>query len=185
MDIPSGMSVVDIVALLFILIGAIQGFFRGLSGEIARLIGIILAFVAGLTLYGPVGEWVSSNTKLGGQGAHALAFITTILLSIIIMVLLRSIIKRMVKVVFAEGFDKGAGVVAGMLRMSIIVCIIFLCMNLIPHEYLNRVFGEESAIGRVVVKYVPTVRETLENANIPLPANKGTEQDDNQKEDKE
>jgi hypothetical protein len=91
----------------------------------------------------------------------------------------------MVKVVFAEGFDKGAGVIAGMLRMSIIVCIIFLCMNLIPHEYLNRVFGEESAIGRVVVKYVPTVRETLENANIPLPANKGTEQDDNQKEDKE
>ena len=157
------LSLVDIVALGLIAIGGIQGFLRGLSGELARLIGTILAFVAGVSLHGPVGEWILRNTRLEDQTAHAFAFVATVVLAIVIMLLLRLVIKRLIKVVFADGFDKGMGVLAGLARMSVVVCIIFLIMNLIPHDYLNRHFGEESAIGSIVIRYVPTVRETLED----------------------
>ena len=169
MDALPTLNVVDIVALGLIVIGGIQGFFRGLSGELARLIGSIIAFVAGVSLHGPVGEWVLQNTRLENQTAHALAFVATVVLAVLIMLELRLVIKRLIKVVFADGFDKTMGIIAGLARMSVIVCIIFLAMNLIPHDYLNRHFGEESAIGSVVVRYVPTVRETLEGANIPTP----------------
>jgi uncharacterized membrane protein required for colicin V production len=167
-NLPPGFNSVDIIALFIILIGAVQGFFRGLSGEIARLAGTILAFVAGVLLREPVGRWIVDNTKLEEQAAHAAAFITTVLLALTVLILLRIIVKRIVKIVFAEAFDKGAGVVAGMLRASIIVLIIFIGMNMIPHEYLNRLFGEESAIGRVVVKYVPAIKEKLENRNSAI-----------------
>jgi len=170
------LNLVDIVALGLIAIGGIQGFFRGLSGELARLIGAIIAFVAGVSLHGPVGEWVLRNTRLENQTAHALAFVATVFLAVLIMLVLRLVIKRLIKVVFADGFDKTMGIVAGLARMSVIVCIIFLVMNLIPHAYLNRHFGEESAIGSVVVRYVPTVRETLENANIPTPGKPAEEE---------
>ena len=169
MDSLPALNYVDIAALILIGIGGIQGFFRGFSGEIARLVGTVLAFMAGIALHQPVGEWIVANTRLEDQASHAVAFIATIALSVLIMVLLRLVVKRLIKVVFAEKFDKSVGIFAGVLRMGVVVCIIFLCMNMIPHEYLNRHFGEESAIGSVVVKYVPTVRDTLERANIQIP----------------
>ena len=165
-DIFAPLSLVDIIAILLVAVGGLQGFFRGLSGELARLIGAVLAFFAGVWLRAPVGGWIADNTRLEEQAANALAFTVTIILALLIMMLLRMLIKRMVQVVFAEAFDKFAGVIAGLLRMSIMVLIVFLCMNMIPHAYLNRVFGEESAIGRIVVKYVPAVRSTLEDNNI-------------------
>ncbi len=171
MNTFSGLNPVDIAALILIGIGCIQGYFRGLSGELARLIGTVLAFMAGISLHDPVGEWILENTRLEDQSAHAVAFIATILLCIVIMLILRVVVKKMIKVVFAEKFDKTVGIFAGMLRMGVVVCIIFICMNLIPHEYLNRHFGEESVIGNFVVQYVPTIRDTLEQANIPIPKN--------------
>lgn len=169
MESFSAFNLVDIIALGLILVGAVQGYFRGLSGEIARLVGTVLAFVAGISLHAPVGRWILKNTRLEDQAAHAVAFIATILLAFAVMIILRLIVKRLIKVVFADGFDKSSGVIAGVLRMSIVVCIIFFGMNMIPHDYLNRVFGEESAVGRVIVKYVPVVRETLEKTDLPIP----------------
>ncbi len=177
MDALPTLNLVDIVALGLIAIGGIQGFLRGLSGELARLIGTVLAFVAGVALHGPVGEWVLKHTRLEDQTAHALAFVATVVLAIVIMLLLRLVIKRLIKIVFADGFDKTMGVAAGLVRMTVVVCIIFLIMNLVPHDYLNRHFGEESAIGSIVVRYVPTVRETLEGvANAESSAEEEEEQ---------
>lgn len=176
MDLFAELNLVDIAALLLIGIGCIQGYFRGLSGELARFIGTVLAFMAGISLHEPVGEWILTNTRLEDQTAHAVAFIATIALCIVIMMILRVVVKKMVKVVFAEKFDKTVGIFIGMLRMGVVVCIIFICMNLIPHEYLNRHFGEESVIGRVVVQYVPTIRDTLERASIPMPENNEEEE---------
>jgi uncharacterized membrane protein required for colicin V production len=173
MDSLPQLSLIDMIAILLVAAGGIQGFFRGLSGEIARLVGTILAFFAGVWLREPVGAWIVENTRLEDRAATATAFTATVILALLIMLVVRMVIKRLVKVVFAEGFDKSMGVFAGLLRMSIIVLIIFLCMNLIPHDYLNRVFGEESAIGRVVVKYVPMVRDALEENNLLKPSDKG------------
>jgi len=162
----SAFSPVDIVALLMVAAGGIQGYFRGLSGEIARLVGTVLAFFTGIWLRQPVGLWITEHTRLQDRAADATAFITTVFLALLIMVVLRMIVKKVVKVVFAESVDKLAGVFAGMLRMTLFVLIIFLCMNMVPHEYLNRVFGEDSTIGSVVVKYVPMVKSRLEESNI-------------------
>lgn len=176
MDVLSELNYVDYAALILIIVGCVQGFFRGLSGELARLIGTVIAFMAGISLHEPVGKWILEHSRLGDQAAHAVAFIATIILCIVIMIIIRKVINKLVKVVFADGFDKTMGIIAGMVRMIVVVCIIFICMNLIPHDYLNQQFGEESVIGRVVVKYVPTIRETLENANVPIPKNSEEEE---------
>jgi uncharacterized membrane protein required for colicin V production len=180
-DALPSLNLIDIIALAIIGIGGIQGFCRGLSGELARLIGTVLAFVAGVSLHGPVGEWIQTYTRLDEQPAHAVAFITTVVLAVLIMIVLRLVLKRLMKIVFAEGFDKSIGILAGLLRMTVTVCIIFLIMNLVPHPYLNRHFGEESMFGSIVVRYVPTIRETLERANIPTrqspPSNPGEDRE--------
>lgn len=176
MEFSPAVSVVDIAALILIGIGGIQGFFRGFSGELARLIGAVIAFIAGALLHEPVGQWVCANTRLEARPAQALAFIATVVIAVIIMIVTRILLSKVIKLVFAESFDKSVGILAGLLRMSIFVCIIFIIMNMIPVEFLNRHFGEESAVGHFIIRYVPTVEKTLEQAGIPSVRQKETEQ---------
>jgi len=142
--------------------GVLLGFRRRLSGELAHLISLIVAFVVGLLAYRPLGYWLLENSRLGSRAAHAAAFVATIVLASLAMVLVRTLIKRIVSVVIEEESDKMAGAVAGLVKSILIVLIIFLFMNMIPHEYINRIFGEESAIGRVVLKFMPRIEGKLE-----------------------
>jgi uncharacterized membrane protein required for colicin V production len=77
------------------------------------------------------------------------------------------LLKKMITLVFAGGFDKSVGVLAGLLRMSVLVCIVFIIMNMVPVAFLNKHFGEESVVGRFMIRYVPTVEKTLEKAGMP------------------
>jgi membrane protein required for colicin V production len=167
MDAMPSLSVVDIAALILIGIGGIQGFFRGFSGELARLLGTVIAFIAGTLLHEPLGQWVTANTRLEERPAQTLAFVATVLVAIVIMILMRMLLKKMITLVFAGGFDKSVGVLAGLLRMSVLVCIVFIIMNMVPVAFLNKHFGEESVVGRFMIRYVPTVEKTLEKAGMP------------------
>lgn len=162
----SALSVVDIVALALIAIGGIQGFCRGFSGELARLAGAIIAFIGGTLLHEPVGLWVSTHTRLEQRPAQTLAFIATVVIAVLIMIGVRILLKKLIENIFAPSFDKTAGIIAGLLRMSIFTCIFFMIMIMIPVDYFNRVFGTESVIGRFTIRYVPTVERTLETAGI-------------------
>lgn len=175
MEPMPALSVVDIVALALIAVGGIQGFFRGLSGELARLAGAVIAFIGGTLLHEPVGQWVSTHTRLEARPAQTLAFIATVIIAVLIMIAVRILLKKIIQGVFAPGFDKTTGVLAGLLRMSIFTCIFFITMNMVPSDTLNRTFGAESAVGSFMIRYVPTVEQTLETAGIP-PFRRSTEE---------
>jgi len=153
-----GPNFVDILALVAVIVGAVQGWIRRLSGEIASLISTVAALVLGITLCRPLGEWLVVHTRLTERPAALVAFLATIIAATAVMILIRFLLRSIMKVVFEETTDRIGGCVAGILRVSAIVLIVFLAMNLWPHEYLNRIFGEESTVGSVVVRYVPLGR---------------------------
>ncbi len=169
MDDLSTLSIVDMVAFGVIAIGGIQGFFRGLSGELARLAGTVIAFFAGTLLHEPAGQWISTNTRLEERPAQAMAFIATVLLAVVIMILMQMLLKKVITLVFAPGFDKTAGVLAGLLRMGLFVCLFFIAMNLLPVDTLNQLFGDSSIVGRFVIRYVPSVEEALQHQGLSIP----------------
>ncbi len=156
------MNLVDIVALSLIALGSLHGFIRGLSGELSHLISLIASFIFGIWFYEPFGMWLSANTRLTAQPAHALAFIATILVALIILLCLRYFLRTIMKVVIEEKFDRIGGLVAGLLRSTIIVVIIFVFMNLIPHEYLNQEFGDDSIIGSFIKPHISYITEKAE-----------------------
>jgi len=169
MDALPNFNVVDVVAIILIVIVSVRGYRRGLSGELASVIGVVASFVLGLYLYRPIGEWTSANTRLSEQAAHALAFGITVVLVILASVVLRALCRKAVTVVFAESIDKCLGFVAGFARSCVIVTIVFLVMNLWPHPFLNRHFGEGSIIGGLVLQAIPSIRETIREVNIRPP----------------
>jgi len=167
MEAMPDLSITDILAIVLIVIGAIQGFLRGLSGEMARLAGAVIAFIGGTLLHEPVGQFVSTHTRMEARPAQTLAFIATVIIAVLIMLAVRVVLSKIIKGVFSPVFDKTGGILAGLLRMSIFTCILFIIMNMVPVDSLNRLFGEQSAVGSFMVRYVPTVEKTLEAAGIP------------------
>jgi len=157
---------VDVIALVVAAAVAVHGFFRRLSGEVAGLIGSVVALVVGLSLCRPIGAWMYEHTRLEEQPARAVAFLVTVIAATVVMVLLRMLLSKLMKLVFEPTTDRIGGVVAGFLRGTVYVILFFLLMNLWPHEYLNRVFGEESVIGIAVVEQIPFVRERIKDLPI-------------------
>ena len=155
-------NVIDIIAFIICGLSAFQGFRRGLSGELARLISVIVAFTLGVFFYRPFGAWLLEYVRLGEQPAYALAFLVTVIGAVAIMILLRLVLKRIMKIIFAPAIDKTGGCAAGFLRAVVVILIIFVMINMWPHDYLNKLFGEESLIGRGVLKIMPTLREKYE-----------------------
>jgi len=157
------MNIVDYVAIGIILLGILQGYHRRFSGELAHLVSVIVAFVFGLLFYRPFGGWLIDHTRLTGRTANVVAFITTMIVCLIIMTIIRLFLRRIMRVVIEEEVDKTLGAIAGFLRVSVFIFVVFLIMNMWPNDYLNRIFGEESFIGRTIVKLTPSFFDALEN----------------------
>jgi len=154
-------SVIDIVAVLIICLSTLRGFLRGLSGELAQLISLVLALVVGVYTYRPFGTWILNNTHISNRAAHTVAFVVAVAAVILVAVLLSFVFRRIMKIVFEPNVDKPGGGLAGFISGVLAVILIFMILNLWPHAYLNRKCGEESVIGRVVVRFMPAVQEKV------------------------
>lgn len=152
-------NVVDLIAVLVVLFSIYHGSRRGLSGEIAQLVSVVVAFVVGMAGYVPMASWIDLNTRVHGNAAAALSFVTIVVVAGIVMICLRALLRKIMKIVFEEPFDKVAGGVAGLVRSSLFILIVFIAVNMAPHEYLNRVFGDESVIGTLTLKIMPSLRD--------------------------
>ncbi len=165
--LPGNFTIVDLIASIVIIIGGVQGLIRGLSGEMAHLLGAICAFVGGALLHEPVGNWIATYTRLDDQGGRILTYIVTVILFLILWACFRRIIKKLLQLVVTVGFDKTAGVPAGMLRMAAIVGIVFIAIHIWQAPFQEHV-GEESFFGRQAIKLVPAVQRQLDAHNLNL-----------------
>jgi uncharacterized membrane protein required for colicin V production len=158
--LPS-VNVIDIAVLIIIGVNLIIGIRRGLSGELAALVGTVAAFGLGAHLLSPFGAWLNGHTRLGERPAQALAFISVAVGVIIVMILLRLLLGKLMKISFEPTLDKIGGFAAGLIRSCVLVLIIVVSVLMCPNDYLNRKFGEESVVGRSIAKYVmPRVEDT-------------------------
>lgn len=162
------LSFVDLAGFILVFVGAIQGGFRGLSGELSRLVSLVVGFVTGISLYEPIGLWLSDRVDVQPRVGSMLAFLVTFGITLVFMAILRGLLRKTIRFVFTSGFDRITGVFAGMFRMGLLVFIFFLIMNLIPVAFLNDLFGERSLIGRGVVTVLPSVERAIERSGITL-----------------
>jgi len=154
-------NAIDVVALILILVGTLIGWRRGLSGELAHVISIIVAFILSISLHYPIGMWLGEHTRLSDDAGRTLAFVLTITFSMLAMAMVRFLIKNILKVVIEKEADKLGGLIAGFVRSAVMIIMLFLIMNMWPHEYLNRKFGEESLIGSVVIRCMPSLQSAV------------------------
>jgi uncharacterized membrane protein required for colicin V production len=155
------MNRADWAAVILVLIGIIQGFRHGLSGEFAGLCAVILGIACGCLLYAPLVHLVTPAGQETAAMIRYLMLAAAAIIAVLVMLALRHLFTLLIQLSFRTFIDRLAGVGAGIVQSSALVLILFVALTTVPHPRLQRVFGKESVIGRFIVGREQAILETL------------------------
>ena len=161
MDTSTHFNVVDIAAVVLIIFGLVRGLMKGLSGELAGLLSAAAAVAGGWYGYQPLGNFLADKTRLSEPATVAVAFILALIGAYILMRILRLVLRSVMEFSFKGKIEKIGGMLAGGIRMTVVVAALVLMMALWPHEYLHRLFAEESVFGHFVFGTLGPVYEKI------------------------
>ncbi|MBN1268968.1 MAG: CvpA family protein [Kiritimatiellae bacterium] len=160
---------VDILAILFLIMGLLRGLKRGLSGEIARLAGVLLAVWAGWRFYEPLGERIFRATRLTAQPSRALAFFAAVAIGYLLMLAARLVLRQLMEFTFKGRIERVGGALCGLLKAAAAVAAVIIFMGLVPSAYLREVFAERSLFGRAINTHLPAMYADLSERYPKLP----------------
>ncbi|HBA84991.1 MAG TPA: hypothetical protein DCZ95_12925 [Verrucomicrobia bacterium] len=154
-------NVVDLAVLGFLLLGLVMGIRRGLSGELAGLIGAGASVWAGWYYYQPASQYLVEKTRLTGQAAQGVAFLGLLVGAWILMILLRLVLRHVMEFAFKGKIERIGGGLAGLLKTGVIASAVLLLLGMWPHAFLHRLFAEDSLFGRIAGRNLMPVYDEL------------------------
>lgn len=163
MPLSDMFTVVEIGALVLVLWEFLWGLKRGLSGELARMIGTSVGLIASLRFYQALGCLLVDHTRLSENPelALAVAFLLIVVCFALFFLMLRLVLRLLMSVKFNDRIDRAGGGLAGLLRGMMVAFLCVYAIGLWPHEYLHALVRDQSIVGRAVFQYTPPVIEKL------------------------
>jgi Uncharacterized membrane protein, required for colicin V production len=139
------MNSIDIVIVLLILWGAINGFIKGFIIQSLTLIALIVGVWAGATFYETIGNhlsnWLSFNAKLMQVISFTLIFIGVLIAMHYISKLLTGMLGKSV----LGRLNRIGGIIFGMVKMAFIISIFIVIIQKFDHK--NKIFPQETTNG--------------------------------------
>jgi uncharacterized membrane protein required for colicin V production len=155
----------DVVVAAALLYGAWSGLRAGLTAEIIRVVGLVLAVVLGLTLYQPVGDGIWHRSQLSHETAQLVAFVSVAVVVYLISVLVRLATRRHMKEYkFSVLLENVGGAFAGVVRLTVIMAWLTLILSLSGGDFLQRSVSMESRFGSCVVRQLPALQSVVEKS---------------------
>ena len=162
-SIPFILSATDLTALVVILLDGYFGFRRGLSGEVARFVVLILGVVATALLLHPVGSLCFRyvNPLIPEPVRYVFAFVATTIAASLIMLFVYRPIYNWFDRDAPKHRNKFGGLVSGLIRGFIVVMFVLIVVNLWPSTEATRAVAGTSLAGKTADKIVPAVKRRL------------------------
>ena len=117
----------DFTALDWVLLAvaaffAVVGLFRGLSGQLGSLVGIVAALVVGYFAFAPLRGFVQAGGMVNGETAQkSLAAVADFVVALIAFGLSRRIVARFVSFLVPQPTDAIAGAVVGLFKGAVAI----------------------------------------------------------------
>lgn len=151
MDAHAEVNFVDAIVLVLLLIGAFRGLRRGLSGELASIISIVLAVLAGVFAYGPLGERIHATGRFDESRSMIMAFFLALAAVMLALFVLRITLRSVMSFTFKGALERIGGALTGAARSLVIVAALIFLIGLWPNDdALYRVVIDESFTGQVL-----------------------------------
>ena len=149
------MNWLDIVLIVFFVLSALMGLWRGLIMMLVPFIGLIIGVYVAGQHYGTVGGWLPiDNPEYAGWAAYAII----VVLFLIVFFVLAIFLKRIIHLSFLGLVDRIGGAVVG-LALGALLCAAALAAC--AHFNLGTGFIQGSGVAQLLLDWLPGVMVLL------------------------
>lgn len=125
---------VDITCLMVILAFALLGAWRGASGHVGRVVGLLAAVYAGYRLYPPIVAWMARVPALQRHAdlVAVMPYVVVVAGAFLIFLLLRAALSNAIRLVVEQPLDGILGVAVGVAEAALLLAFAFSVISLLP-----------------------------------------------------
>ena len=134
--------------------GAAMGAMRGLSHELATLVGMLVAAAATWAFYENASAWICERWELNPELTRLVAVMALVCLSLYGMRLLRIALGTLMTFSFKGPVERVGGLLAGFFRRGAIFLLVMLLASFVPWSWLQRSVMFESRVGPAVLPHL-------------------------------
>ncbi|MBL0741797.1 CvpA family protein [Chryseolinea lacunae] len=160
------MSIIDIVLIVFILIGAVGGYKEGFLIEMFSLVGIVLGVLGGFKLMGWAMVMLANRFNIDEKVLPYIAFGVVFVAIVVAVSLLARMLKASVNKTLLGSADQVAGAVLGMLKTTFMLSILLWIVDSLDIKFPSR-YTEHSWVYPMVARVAPKVTQWI-GAILPV-----------------
>ena len=158
---------VDAVFAAVLVYGAVMGLARGLSHELATLIGMVVAVIVTRLFYEPLSAWICGQWGWDAEITRLAAVVALALAALYGMRLLRIALGTLMTFSFKGLVERVGGLLTGVVRQGAVFLVLLLAASFVPSSGLQRAVMYDSATGRTVLPFlVATYNEMAAKAAL-------------------
>lgn len=156
---------VDVLTVILLLRTCYIGARTGLSEEVFRMIGVLMALYISMSFYSPLGSRINAGFSLPQELIDGVSFLILILLSMLSLKLVAIGVTKVVKLAFADKINQWGGFVSGLLRGAIMLSLLFTLFGILQVDYLVKSVEERSLTGPYIQKIAPYAYQVVVRAS--------------------
>ncbi len=153
------MNHIDIILAIPLAIGAIRGFSKGFILELASLVGIIIGVFLAALFSGLISQMLLEYVDWNPNAMKIVAFIVIFILVVITVKIVGRLIEKFFKLIGLNFLNRIAGLVAGILKVGLILSVLLIFFNYINRDGLimSEEIRQESFLYDPVASLVPSI----------------------------
>lgn len=155
------MSILDIIILVFIAVGAVTGLRRGLLSQLAGIVGLVVGLLVARAMYIPLASRFVGETGADMTVASIISFLLIWILVPIVLSLLATLLGKALDAVGLGFLNRLSGALFGALKMTLICGLIFMAIDYLDTGHV--VITKKAVAGSSVYPYVTGTLEWFKN----------------------
>ena len=169
----NGFNAVDIVALVWLLIGLWHGVRQGLAGALLRLMAVAIAVGVGVMGYAWLGDKMAGTGRISAPTGDLFAFFVITAATYVALRLLGLMLRDMMTFSFKGKLEPVGGGLVGLVVSAVVITVLLLVLGQWPNPKMRQWFAEESWAGHLVQQELGPAWQRLEQRYpvLKLPEN--------------
>lgn len=152
----------DVFSLIMLLFFCVRGWFRGIAKELCAIVGLVLGLGGALRYSSSFSSFLAKNFPSLSIFSKIIAFVLLFLLVLIFFSLLGGLLSKFFKAIWLGWFDRGGGLLFGLIEGAFILSLVFWGINLLPDAPILRELREESLAYKTFEYYaLPYLKEMM------------------------
>ena len=157
------MNTIDIVIVVILLFGTINGFIKGLFIEVTTLVGLVLGVYGAIHFSYFLGDFLKDSMTWDESMIQVVSFAGTFLIILIALVLLGKALTKIAETIALGFFNKIVGAVFGLVKYALILSIVLMVYDHINSSirFMEKPKVKQSVLYEPVKNFAPAIFPNL------------------------